>query len=518
MVPSPDLVRVSQRRPSSLAASVAGDLLAVVIRIRPVPASARSSRQDSQKTVLSAPLSDGQPFGGQIKDTGVGGKHNITHLDADVIVIGGGPAGATLGCYLAQAGLRTILIERENHPRPHVGESLVNATTRIFNDIGFLETMERERFVHKYGGTWTGFQGRDVNSDIRFVRLPQDGVTQPYSYHVDRAHFDALLFKHAEQAGTTNIQGANVLSVTFDDANRATGVVVRVLDREFALRSRFVVDASGRKTMLGNQLRLKQSDPAFDQFAIHSWFTGVQRREDDTRNFIRIFFLPYQRGWVWQIPITEEITSVGVVTEKSAFRHVSRDPDAFFARAVSANTTLAASMQAAERIRPYTKEGDYSYSMRRFAGSGWLLVGDACRFVDPIFSSGVSVAMYSAKFASEAIVAALEGEERPAFAAYEARVARGVNIWYEFISLYYRMMYLFTWFARSSDEYQMDLIRLLQGLVFDREEVKLLDVWKNMIVSIEQNPRHLLHKELMSLAADGRDGTNRHLRATGSLT
>jgi flavin-dependent dehydrogenase len=424
-------------------------------------------------------------------------------FDADVIVIGGGPAASTLGCYLARAGIRTILLERENHPREHIGESLVNATTRIFNEIGFLETMEREGFIRKYGGTWTGFQTRqEANADIRFVRLPEDGITQEYSYHVDRSRFDALMFKHAEADGTTNVQGANVLRVLFDDAGGANGVRVRILERELDLRSRFVVDASGRKTVLGSQLGLKRHDPAFNQFALYSWFQDVTRREGIERDFIRIFFLPTHRSWAWQIPITDEITSVGVVTDKATFRG-GRNTDAFFSEVSSANPNLHAALRGARRVRPFRTEGDYSYSMSRFAGPGWLLVGDACRFVDPIFSSGVSVAMYSAKFASEAIAAAMAGEEGSAFDAYEDRVRRGVDIWYEFISLYYRLMHLFTWFTRSSDEHRQDLIRLLQGLVFDRTEVKLLDVWKDMIRSIEANPRHLLHGQLMALTGEG---------------
>src|SRR5690606_35468434 len=151
-------------------------------------------------------------------------------------------------------------------------------------------------------------------------------------------------------------------------------------------------------------------------------------------------FLTVERGWVWQIPITEEITSVGVVVDKSVFSEFHADIEAYFNAQLQTNSNLAHTMRNAKRINEFKTEGDYSYSMKNFVGNGYLLVGDAARFVDPIFSSGVSIALYSAKYASERIVAAFEKNEfgTAVFQPYEDRLRQGAGVWYEFIRLYYK--------------------------------------------------------------------------------
>ena len=165
-------------------------------------------------------------------------------FDADVIVIGGGPAGATVGAYLGRAGHKVVVLERDIHPREHVGESLVPATNIVTHDLGFWDKLEESHFVKKPGATWTGIRGRvgsGVRRDVR-RRSTRASRTPEYTYHVDRAAFDAMYLKHASELGAEVVQGVNVLSVLFE-ADRAVGVRVRVVGREFDLRSRFVVDA-----------------------------------------------------------------------------------------------------------------------------------------------------------------------------------------------------------------------------------------------------------------------------------
>lgn len=178
----------------------------------------------------------------------------------DVIIIGGGPAGSALGCYLSKAGINNVIFESANHPRPHVGESLVTSTTRVFDEIDFLETMETERFVKKYGAAWHAPNGRE---------FPQPGIKQDYTYHVNRSKFDLLLLKHAEKLGSEVYQGAHVSRVLFDNG-QACGVRVKVAGQEMDIPCKMVVDASGRHTLLGNQLKLKKPDPIFNQYAVHA--------------------------------------------------------------------------------------------------------------------------------------------------------------------------------------------------------------------------------------------------------
>ncbi len=406
-----------------------------------------------------------------------------------VVIIGGGPGGAVLGCYLSKAGIKNTILERAVFPRPHVGESMVPSTTRIFEEIGFLPVMEREGFVRKYGASWHPVKGNS-SLCIEFKEFPQPGVDQDYTYHVDRSRFDMLLLEHAESLGSQVHQGVRVKRVLFE-GDTAVGVEVDMAGESVEIPADIVVDASGRNTLLGTQLSLKEKDPNFNQFAVHGWFKGVDRgpRPDD----IHIHFLPVKRGWVWQIPITEDITSIGVVAEREVFRQGKRDHAAWFKELSVSAPDIAAAMRNATQVKDFCVEGDYSYSMRTFVGNGWLLIGDAARFVDPIFSSGMSVAMYSAKFAAERILSALESGDvrREVFEPYEKRLKMGTSIWYEFILLYYKLLPVFTHFIVKKD-YRLQVLQLLQGDVYDRGEAPVLRAMREFIAAVENNEGHLL--------------------------
>lgn len=418
-----------------------------------------------------------------------------------VIIIGGGPAGSALGCYLSMAGIDNIIVERANHPRPHVGESMVTSSTRVFEEIGFLETMEREGFVKKYGASWHA-PGNRGKFAIEFAEFPQEGIEQDYTYHVDRAKFDHLLLQHAEANGSTVYQGVPAKRVLFEDGY-ACGVRIGIGDQEVDLPCQVVVDASGRHTLLGNQLGIKKKDPLFNQYAVHAWFEDVDRGDGDDADHIHIYFLPVERGWVWQIPITDEITSMGVVVEKEVFKQSHQDFAGFFHEQIQTNENLAHAMRNARRINAFRPEGDYSYSMEQFAGNGFLLVGDAARFVDPIFSSGVSIALYSAKFASERIKRAFELDDfsEAVFKPYETKLRSGVDVWYEFIRLYYKLLPLFTYFINSK-QYRLQVLQLLQGEVFDRSEVPVLDAMRDFIEFVESSQNHVFKHTLTDTSID----------------
>jgi len=413
--------------------------------------------------------------------------------DMDVIVIGGGPGGSAIGSYLAMNGYKVALFEREIHPREHVGESLVPATNRVLEDIGFWDKMGNYGWVPKPGATWTSYKGR-VGSEvvITFADVKMENINQDYTYHVDRARFDNELLKHAQTLGVRVIEGANVMRMTIDDSGHATGVRVRILDKEMEFTSRFVVDASGRRGLVGKQLGLWQKDEQFDQMAIYSWFDNVKAPSEETRDYIHVHFLPIERGWVWQIPIYENATSVGVVVDKGVFQTSGKDYGAFFDEVVGLSQNTKHILSDATRIRDWYVEGDYSYSMSQAAGAGWMLIGDAARFVDPIFSSGVSVAVNSAKFAFEALDQALKGEdETAAFQAYNEKVSRGVQIWYEWITIYYRLQALFTRLGKDPEN-KRQMQQLLQGDVYDRNAVDVLDRMKKLVKTVEEADDHLL--------------------------
>lgn len=440
------------------------------------------------------------------------------NFDYDIGIIGGGPAGSTSAAYLAKAGLSVAVFEGEEFPRPHVGESLVPATTPVLLQTGAMSKVEAAGFPKKYGAAWTSAETRDVPhngfshlihdfraADVAFNERDQDGVDRDHTFHVDRGKFDQILLDHAASLGARVFQGTRVLDVDFSDPE---GVILKCRDKQRTVtrRVRMVIDSSGRQTLLGRQLKVKVPDPVFNQYAIHTWFEGLDRQalsvDPEQKDYIFIHFLPINDTWVWQIPITDTITSVGIVTQKEQFAAANTDRERFFWDFAASRPDLAEALKKATRVRPFKAEGDYSYAMRQICGDRFVMVGDAARFVDPIFSSGVSVALNSARIACRDIIAAHEKGDfsRESFTRYESALRRGVRNWYEFISVYYRLNILFTAFIQDP-RYRLDVLKLLQGDVYDDEEPKVLQEMREIVTAVEQDPDHLWHPYLGTLRA-----------------
>ena len=301
-------------------------------------------------------------------------------LDYDVVIVGGGPAGSSAAAYLAKAGLSVAVFESENFPRPHVGESLVPATTRVLLETGAMPKVEEAGFPRKYGAAWTSAHSQNMianqfskfshelgTAEIEFSERDQPGVDRDYTFHVDRGRFDLILLKHAESLGAKVFQGVRVLRSDLDDPDKVT-LTCRIGPREVDITAKMMIDASGRQTMLGRQLRIKEVDPVFDQYAIHAWFEGLDRTaltpNSDKRDYIYVHFLPIKDAWVWQIPITDTITSVGVVTQKHRFAEANTDREKFFWDFVKSRPDLHEALQKSTQVRPLKPEGDYSYAMR----------------------------------------------------------------------------------------------------------------------------------------------------------
>lgn len=458
-----------------------------------IPGPDRSSDHKSEKK------SDREGAANPTSPSRKGEGKQAAEIETNVVIIGAGPAGSILASYLGKSNIPHILLDKAIHPRSHVGESLVCSTTRVFDEIGFLATLENEKFVKKYGAVWTHFSdGRSV--PLRFGAIPRLGVRQDYTYHVDRSRFDALLLSHAADRGSKVIEGADVQRVEFDHRGFATAVRIKQEGQERLIRCKMVVDASGRATVLGSQLKLKRNDPLFNQFAVHNWFENVDRGPADTADFIHMHILPAPRSWLWQIPISEKVTSIGIVTDKERYLKNGETPQEFFQRHVAAHPLLAARLRNAKPIGDYVREGNYSYVMERFAGDGWLMIGDAARFIDPIFSSGVSVAAESARRAATAIIEALSRDDVSAarFADYQRTMRNGIDLWRQFILLYYKLPPLFLDLL-TSEEHQAQLREILQGEVYDRPSAPILDLMRSRIHEIESTPSHPWHPQLASV-------------------
>jgi 1H-pyrrole-2-carbonyl-[peptidyl-carrier protein] chlorinase len=449
--------------------------------------------------------------------------------DFDVGIVGGGPAGASLGAYLARRGVSCVVLEREIFPRPHVGESLVPASTRVFRDLGFLQQMEEAGFPRKYGAAWTstgtqrvafhGFEQLpdDYKVNIRFAEREQEGVELPYTYHVDRGKFDLLLLQHADRMGARVLEGLQVEGVDLE-ADEIPRIRGRLGRKRVDFRVRIVVDASGRNTLLGRQLKLRVTDPVFDQFAIHAWFEDYDRGRSEEDNYIFIHFLPVSNSWLWQIPITDSVTSFGVVTQKKNFAKSRQSREKFFWDCIAKRPEVFEKLRRSRQIRPFKEEGDYSYAMAQVAGDRFLLIGDAGRFVDPIFSSGVSIALNSSRLAQASILTALERGDfrRQSFADYETILRRGTENWYKFITLYYRLNILFTYFLNDK-RYRLDVLKLLQGDLYDEEEPPVLAKMRQTVTAVEGNCEHPWHALLGDLTANAFTNAGGPREATPSI-
>jgi flavin-dependent dehydrogenase len=437
--------------------------------------------------------------------------------DFEIGIIGGGPAGSSLAAYLAKAGVSCVVFERDLFPRPHVGESLVPSSTRVFQDLGFIDQMEAAKFPRKYGAVWSASEqaknysvdwdglNPDTFAQVRFDERAQPGINKDYTYHVDRAKFDLLLLQHANKLGAAVYEGVRVSGVDFSPEHPV--IRFSMGRKEMGVSVRMVADASGRHTLLGNQLKLKVNDPVFDQYAIHTWFADFDRlalaKQAEHENYIYIHFLPISNSWMWQIPITDEVTSIGVVTQKKTFAASKQDREKFFWDSVASRPALFDALKRAMRVTDFKVEGDYSYAMKQISGDRFILIGDAGRFVDPIFSTGVSIALNSSCFAHRDILRALERNDfsRGSFETFETTIARGTKNWYDFISLYYRLNVLFTYFI-TDRRYRLDVLKLLQGDVYDEAQPPVLDQMRKMVSEVEQNPKHMWHDLLSDLTVN----------------
>jgi FADH2 O2-dependent halogenase len=439
----------------------------------------------------------------------------VSSPDFEVGIVGGGPGGSAMAGYLAKAGVSCVVFERELFPRQHVGESLVPSSTRAFKDLNFLPVMEEAKFPRKYGAAWTSAAGKSYAHDfedlavedyvdVRFEERAQPGVDLPYTYHVDRGKFDLLLLQHVHEMGAAVYEGIRVNGAAFDD----DGVDVQFTmgKKEMSTRVNMLVDASGRNTLIGNQMGWKIKDPVFDQYALHTWFGGYDRAaatgQPEKDYYIFIHFLPLTNTWVWQIPITDDITSIGVVMQKGNFKTSKASREQFFWDCLKTRPMIYEQLQQAEQLRPFKAEGDYSYAMSKIVDDRVALVGDAARFVDPIFSTGVSIALNSSRFASADIVAAAEAGDYSAsrFKTYETTIRRGTKNWHEFISVYYRLNVLFTAFVQDP-RYRLDVLKLLQGDVYDDDAPPVLTKMKEMVSKVERDPNHVLHDALGDLTS-----------------
>ena len=363
----------------------------------------------------------------------------------DVAVIGGGPGGSSAATALARGGHRVLLLERERFPRFHIGESQLPWSNEVFEALGVRETIAAAGFVQKWGASFWTIDGQ-VEQYADFTDAVE--TPSPQTFQVPRATFDDLLLRHSEKCGVSVREQHRALDATFD----ATGVALRYADPEGAehtVRVGAVVDASGRAGFLAKKLGRHAFDPLLRNIAVHAQYENVPRRTGRRGGDIRMFTRP-DMGWLWLIPLSETLMSVGAVIPQAVHRRESKaTPEESLAHYLDGTPSAGPVLAAARRVTPARFDADYSYLGTRLAGDRWVAVGDAAAFLDPIFSTGVLLAMQGGLDAARAIDAGLrEGDlSGPRFAAYERLVRARYHHFRRFAVGFYNPHFRDLWFT-----------------------------------------------------------------------
>ncbi len=399
----------------------------------------------------------------------------MSALSPDVVVIGGGPAGSTASALIAERGYRVELFERERFPRFHIGESLIPETYWVLKRLGMLPKMQRSRFVKKYSVQFVNASGK-LSAPFYFWDNKPHECSQ--TWQVVRSEFDQMMLENAREHGVIAHEGVRVFDVLFDDG-RAAGVKIRNEDGTLReVRARVVVDASGQSGLVQNRLRLRVWDPVLNKGAVWTYWEGAYRDTGRDEGATMVLQTANKNGWFWYIPLHNNIVSVGVV---APFDYLFKNRGSYeqtYCEEVARCVAVKERVSSGRRIAGYFATKDYSYRATKVAGDGWVMIGDAWGFLDPLYSSGVLLALRSGELAADAIVeglaagdtsAAQLGKWGPVFNEGVDRMRRLVCEYYDGFS--------FGKFVHQYPELQGTVTDILIGDLFTDRVDK---VWKPM--------------------------------------
>lgn len=360
----------------------------------------------------------------------------------DVAILGGGPAGSVCAARLASKGRRVVVLERERHPRFHLGESLLPCSLDVLEAIGVLDEV-RARFLVKRGARFV--DGKDERRTVRYAFRDAFHARRDHAFQVPRDVFDELLFRRAGTCGAELREGWTARQVA--PARGMEPAVTEALDPQGAtqtLTARFVVDATGRDALLARATRDVTRIAHLDRTALYTQVRGAWRDEGERAGDIQIVVLgeETQRGWMWMIPFADGRTSVGAVVSNAwmrAHRAKESDPPALFDAALREAPVAARMLEGSERLFAPRATADFSFQVSRMHGDGWLALGDASGFIDPLFSTGAHLAMSGALLGADAIDAALAASDvsAPRFDAWATQMRAGTSLFLGAVQAFY---------------------------------------------------------------------------------
>jgi len=393
-------------------------------------------------------------------------------IRTEVVIVGGGPGGASTAVFLAQQGVRSVIVEKDAFPRFHIGESMTGYCGGVVRAMGLEDHMQSQGHPVKYGVTVYGTSGKNTFW-VPVMSRGTSGELEDYStWQVRRSEFDKQALLAAKNAGAEVVTGQATQVLRNSDGS-VGGVMVRTPRGETVrIESKVVVDASGMATFLSNAgvAGTKERGKYDRQLAMFSHLRGAKREPGKARGNTLIFYAN-KNHWAWLIPIEDDIVSVGVVVPSGHFREQKLDREAFYRRQLqNLNPELSLRVQDVELVEPVRAASNYSYQVRNFTGKGFLCVGDAHRFVDPIFSFGLHFAVAEGQLAAEAIGDYLrrdgKGFGSNPFALYEEVCERGMDAIEDMVDCFWLNPLAFSFFVHQ--KYREDLIDLFAGRVYEQ--------------------------------------------------
>jgi flavin-dependent dehydrogenase len=414
-------------------------------------------------------------------------SHSSTHFEPeqayDVAIIGAGPAAATVAALVAEAGHKTIMLERALWPRFHVGESLIPETYWTLERLGLIERLKASAFPKKYSVQFVSESGME-SAPFYFDEYNPHESSQ--TWQVWRDEFDRMLVDNACAKGARLRDRAQVTEVLFDE-ERATGVRVRLTDgdepRTRDVAARIVVDASGISGFLCNRLGLKETDPRLRKATVWSYFENAQRDPGRDEGATIILQTEGKKSWFWYIPLPENVVSIGCTGDLDYMFGDRSSASDVFQREVARCPAIAKRIEHASRCRDFFTTRDYSYCSKRVAGPGWVLAGDAAGFIDPVYSSGVFLALKSGELVADAVNEALAADDLSAerLGSWRPEYLRGLENFRNLVYAFYTPGFSFGTFLRKHPEYRTNLVDILIGDVFKPEVGEMFEAMQDVI-------------------------------------